>query len=616
MSNLRISELDFDQIKSNLKTYLKSQSQFTDYDFEGSSLSILMDVLAYNTHYNAYISNMLMNEMFLDSAVKRSSAVSIAKHLGYTPRSARGAKANLDITVINPTGLPAVLTLDKFTEFTSTVGGTPYKFLTTTAYTATRSGSNYTFSDVDVTEGVLTSFRHVVTDTSPDAKYEIPTVNIDTTTLQVVVQTSATDTSTLTYNLATDISGLTNTSRVFYLEQNPLGKYQVYFGDNIVSKALSAGNIITLSYLAVNGSAVNVSGSITQSFAAAGTIGGSSDISITVNSNSTGGANEESITSIKFNAPKFNAAKNRLITSDDYESYIKSQVTEAESVVVWGGETNDPPFYGKVLISLKPFSGYAISSALKEDLKNNILANKAVISVTPEFIDPIYLFLNVGVSVNFNPNLTSYTSEQIKTLVTNGITSFMSSTVTQFNKSFYSSQLTKYLMNLDNSILSVTTELSLQRRFIPVINDTNFYTDSNTINFYNRIHPGEIRSTRFFINLNGTQTSVYIKDKADSNPPNYEGTGTLQLLNALTEAVVNASIGSVNYLSGEVSIDGITPTGFNVGQTEIQLTASLQEVAYNITAVRNQLILLDDSSAFTLAGREAGVTVTATAVIE
>jgi len=616
MSNLRISELDFDQIKTNLKTFLNAQSQFTDYDFEGSSLSVLLDVLAYNTHYNAYLSNMLMNEMFLDSAVKRSSAVSIAKHLGYTPRSIRGAKADLSIIVTNPTGLPSVLTLDKFTSFTSTVGGTSYTFLTTTAYTATRSGSNYTFSGVKVTEGTLTSFIHVVTNTTPDAKYEIPTANIDTTTLQVIVQTSATDTSTLTYNLATDISSLTSSSRVFYLEQTPMGNYQIYFGDDIISKALSVGNIITLQYLAVSGATVNVSGSITQSFAAAGTIGGSSDISITVNSNSTGGADEETITSIKFNAPKFNAAKNRLITTDDYESYIKAQVTEAESVIVWGGETNDPPFYGKVLISLKPFSGYAISSTLKENLRDVILANKAVISVTPEFVDPIFLYLNVVVSVNFNPNLTTYTSEQIKTLVTNGITTFMNSTVTQFNKSFYSSQLTRYLMNLDSSILSITTELNLQRRFTPVINDTNFYTDSNKIKFFNKLHPGEIRSTRFFISLNGTQTSVYIKDKADDNPPNFEGTGTLQLLNALTEAIVNPNIGSVSYLTGDVSIDGITPTGFNVGQTEIQLTASLQEVAYNITAERNQIILLDDSSLFTLANREAGVTVTATAVIE
>jgi len=616
MSNLRISELDFNQIKTNLKTFLNAQSQFTDYDFEGSSLSVLLDVLAYNTHYNAYLSNMLMNEMFLDSAVKRSSAVSIAKHLGYTPRSIRGAKADLSIIVTNPTGLPSVLTLDKFTSFTSTVGGTSYTFLTTTAHTATRSGSNYTFSGVKVTEGTLTSFIHVVTNTTPDAKYEIPTANIDTTTLQVIVQTSATDTSTLTYNLATDISSLTSSSRVFYLEQTPMGNYQIYFGDDIISKALSVGNIITLQYLAVSGATVNVSGSIAQSFAAAGTIGGSSDISITVNSNSTGGADEETITSIKFNAPKFNAAKNRLITTDDYESYIKAQVTEAESVIVWGGETNDPPFYGKVLISLKPFSGYAISSTLKENLRDVILANKAVISVTPEFVDPIFLYLNVVVSVNFNPNLTTYTSEQIKTLVTNGITTFMNSTVTQFNKSFYSSQLTRYLMNLDSSILSITTELNLQRRFTPVINDTNFYTDSNKIKFFNKLHPGEIRSTRFFISLNGTQTSVYIKDKADDNPPNFEGTGTLQLLNALTEAIVNPNIGSVSYLTGDVSIDSITPTGFNVGQTEIQLTASLQEVAYNITAERNQIILLDDSSLFTLANREAGVTVTATAVIE
>lgn len=616
MSNLRISELDFDQIKSNLKTYLKSQSQFTDYDFEGSSLSILIDILAYNTHYNAYLSNMLMNEMFLDSAVKRSSAVSIAKHLGYTPRSMRGAVANLDITVTNPTGLPATLTLDKYTEFTSTVGGVPYTFLTTTSYTATRSGTSYLFSDVNVTEGKLTSFRYVVTDTTPDAKYEIPTLQVDTTTLQVIVQTSATDTTTTTYTLATDISNLTSSSKVFYLEQNPQGRYQIFFGDNVISKSLAAGNIITIRYLTVNGTIVNVSNSIDQTFASGGAIGGSSDIAITVNSNSTGGADEESITSIKFNAPKFNAAKNRLITTDDYESYIKSQITEAESVIVWGGETNDPPYYGKVLISLKPYSGYAISSTLKENLRNVILADKAVISVTPEFVDPVYLYLNLVTQVNFNPNLTSYTSEQIKTLVTNGISAFFNENVTQFNKSFYSSQLTKYLMNLDTSIISVTTELNLQRRFTPVLNEANFYTDSNTIKFFNPLHPSELRSTRFFINLNGVQTSVYIKDKSDSNPPDYAGTGTLQLLNSVTDAIVNANIGTVNYLTGEVSIDGITPTGFNVGQTEIQITASLQEVAYNISAVRNQVIVLDDSSVFTLAGREAGVTVTATAVIQ
>ena len=212
MSNLRIAELDFDQIKSNLKTYLKSQTEFTDYDFEGSGLSTLLDILAYNTHYNAYLANMVVNEMFLDSAVKRSSAVSIAKHLGYTPVSARGAVANLDIVVTNPSNLPASLTMDRYTPFTSTVDGVSYTFLTTEAKTALRVGTTYTFADTDVTEGTLLSFSYVVTDVTPAAKYEIPSESVDTTTIKVSVQTSSSDTTTTTYSLSTDITGISDTS--------------------------------------------------------------------------------------------------------------------------------------------------------------------------------------------------------------------------------------------------------------------------------------------------------------------------------------------------------------------------------------------------------------------
>ena len=318
MSNLRIAELDFDQIKTNFKTYLHAQSEFTDYDFEGSGLSTLLDILAYNTHYNAYLANMVVNEMFLDSAVKRSSAVSIAKHLGYTPVSARGAVANLDIVVTNPSGLPASLTMDRYTPFTSTVNGATYTFLTTEAKTASRVGSTYTFSGVDVTEGTLLSYSYVVSDTTPVAKYEIPNDAVDTTTIKVSIQTSSSDTTISTYALTTDITGLDSTSKVYYLEQNPQGKYQIYFGDGIIGKKLTAGNIITIQYMVATGTVVNVSNTVTQSFTAGTTIGGSSSIAITVNSNSTGGADSESITSIKFNAPRVNASKNRAITTTEY----------------------------------------------------------------------------------------------------------------------------------------------------------------------------------------------------------------------------------------------------------------------------------------------------------
>ena len=288
MSNLRIAELDFDQIKTNLKTYLKAQTEFTDYDFEGSGLSTLLDVLAYNTHYNAYLANMVVNEMFLDSAVKRSSAVSIAKHLGYTPVSARGAVANLDIVVTNPSNLPASLTMDRYTPFTSTVDGVSYTFLTTEAKTASRVGSTYTFAGVDVTEGTLLSYSYVVSDTTPAAKYEIPSDAVDTTTIKVSIQTSSSDTTISTYTLSTDITGIGSTSTIYFLEQNPQGKYQIYFGDGIIGKSLAAGNIITIQYMVATGAAVNVSSTVSQSFTAGTTIGGSSSIAITVNSNSTG----------------------------------------------------------------------------------------------------------------------------------------------------------------------------------------------------------------------------------------------------------------------------------------------------------------------------------------
>ena len=267
MSNLRIAELDFDQIKTNLKTYLKAQTEFTDYDFEGSGLSTLLDILAYNTHYNAYLANMVVNEMFLDSAVKRSSAVSIAKHIGYTPVSARGAVANLEIVVTSPTGLPAILTMDRYTPFTSTVDGVSYTFLTTEAKTADRVGTTYTFTGVDVTEGTLLSYSYAVSDITPAAKYEIPNEAVDTTTIKVSVQTSSTDTTTNTYTLSTDITGINGNSKIYYLEQNPQGKYQIYFGDGIIGKSLAAGNIVTIQYMVATGAAVNVSSTVSQFFA-------------------------------------------------------------------------------------------------------------------------------------------------------------------------------------------------------------------------------------------------------------------------------------------------------------------------------------------------------------
>jgi hypothetical protein len=490
MSNLRITELDFDQIKTNLKTFLQAQDEFTDYDFEGSGLSVLLDVLAYNTHYNAFLANMLMNEMFLDSAVKRTSAVSIAKHLGYTPASVRGSTANIGVVVTSPTGLPNTLTMDRYTQFTSTIGGTAYTFSTNQALTAARSGSTYTFSDVDIVEGTLLSYSYAVSDITPDAKYEIPSLNVDTTTLQVTVQTSASDTTSSVYTLATDITGVDDTSKVFFLEENSNGKYQIYFGDGVIGKQLSVGNLININYIVSTGSITNVSSTSTQSFSAITSIGGSSSVVVSTNSNSTGGADAETITSIKFNAPKVNASRNRAVTSIDYESLILSNYSGAEAVSVWGGEENVPPYYGKVMISLKPFSGFTISDTVKNNIKNDILKSKQVLAITPVFVDPEYFYVNITADVKYYSALTTLTSGAIKTLVEGTIATYFSTELQKFNKTYNNSKLISLILAANTAINSVIITIKLQKRVVPILSTDNSFTGETSIKFVNPINPG------------------------------------------------------------------------------------------------------------------------------
>ena len=615
MSNLRIAELDFDQIKNNLKNYLNAQTEFTDYDFEGSGLSTLLDILAYNTHYNAYLANMVVNEMFLDSAVKRSSAVSIAKHIGYTPVSARGAVANLDIVVTSPTGLPAILTMDRYTPFISTVDGVSYTFLTTEAKTADRVGTTYTFTGVDVTEGTLLSYSYAVSDITPAAKYEIPNEAVDTTTIKVSVQTSSTDTTTNTYTLSTDITGINGNSKIYYLEQNPQGKYQIYFGDGIIGKSLAAGNIVTIQYMVATGAAVNVSSTVSQSFTAGTTIGGSSSIAITVNSNSTGGADVESITSIKFNAPRVNASKNRAVTAADYEALILSNYAGAESVSVWGGEDNDPPYYGKVLISLKPYSGFTISDATKNTIKTNILKSKQGITIIPEFIDPTFFFVNITADIVYNSSITTLSSDQIKTQVNTAITEYFSANLQKFNKEYIHSALTNSILAKNSAITSALVSLKLQRRIIPTLNTTNLFTGDTSIKYRNPLKPGSILSSYFYISVGGVSTLVKITDLPDDTPPSDTGSGVLRLINVVNSSVVATNVGTVNYGTGVISITGITPTGIPAGVTDIRITGSIQEVNYNLTVSRSEILVQDDTTINKTGGLLAGTTVNVTASV-
>lgn len=613
MANLRVAELDFDSIKTNLKTYLQSQNEFTDYDFEGSGLSVLIDILAYNTHYNAYLANMLANEMFLDSAVKRSSVVSIAKHLGYVPRSTKSSTAILDILVNGPTGTPATLTLDRYTPFVTTINGVPFTFLTTDSFTLQPSGGVYLFNDIPVKEGRLLDYSFTVAAPGPDEKYEIPNAAVDTTTMLVTVQNSSSDTTITTYNRATDLTAIDGNSAVYFLEENPLGNYQIYFGDGILGKKLTTGNIIKIQYLVSSGSAPNVSGTISQSFSASTTIGGSSNIVITTVSNSTGGAEKESISSIKFNAPRANQARNRAVTKADYVSIIKAEYAQVESISVWGGEENIPPVYGKVYISLKPFDGFVISDEVKANIKNIILNERRVLTMIPEIVDPDYLYSNLTIDINYNKNLTTYSSSQISALARSAVINYFTTELQQFESPFYHSQLVEILNNIDSSILSVLVEVKIQKKLTPVLNVTNSYTGSSLLKFTNKLVPGSFETTRFNIVTGGNSLSVRIKDVPVEMPPDPNGTGVLSLYNADTGTTIDR-VGTINYSTGEVAITGITPTGYPTSQFDISATCGVQEESYNLIAAKNQIIVLDESTELVLANRLPGLTINVTAV--
>lgn len=613
MANLRIAELDFDQIKINLKNYLKAQSEFTDYDFEGSGLSVLIDILAYNTHYNAYLANMVVNEMFLDSAVKRSSAVSIAKHLGYTPRSARGSKAVINVTVNNPPGLPVTLTMPRNTPFTTTISDIGYTFYNTEEHTIVPSNGVYRFQNITVTEGTPLDFSFNVVAPGPEEKFVIPNSGIDTSTIRVTVQKSQSDLSSTTYNLTTDITNLDGTSKVYFLEQTPLGKFQIFFGDGVIGKKLEVGNIVRVNYLVASGPGADVSGAVAQSFLLGGAIGGTSSATIVTVSNSNGGAEEEDITSIKYNAPRVSSAKNRLVTAEDYSALIRANFTSIESVAVWGGEENVPTVYGKVFISLKPYEGNIVTQTVRDNIVNTLLKDRQILTVLPEFVEPDYLYVGMNVYINYEKNRTTRSAELIKSLAVTEIETFFDEELQKHDKDFYHSVLINRISDIDSGIVGVSLRPTLQKRLVPTLDAINSFVADNKIRFNHRLHPNEISSTAFYVVKDGETVTVKIRDVANENPPNYNGTGKLFLYDVETNTNI-LELGTVNYVTGDMEISNLLPVGYPVDAFDIRIKSELQSPIYDVFARRNQIVLLDDSTENTASSREAGLTILVTQV--
>ena len=603
-----VSDLDFDAIKSNLKAFLQDQAEFSDYNFEGSGFAVLLDTLAYNTHYLGFNANMVANEMYLDSADIRKNIVSLAKMLGYTPSSAKSPVADVDITLNNATG--STVTMNKGTTFTSTIDNTTYQFVTNQDLTITPQDGVYKFSNVSLYEGTLVTFRYTVDSTDVDQKFVIPSVNADTSTLKVTVQNSASDTTTTTYTLASGLRSLTSTSKAYFLQETDTGKFEVYFGDDVLGKKLSDGNIVILEYIVSNKDEANGASSFTLS----SSIGGFSDVSITTNSNAQGGAEPETKESIRFNAPLQYTSQDRAVTTTDYETLVRSIYPNAQSISAWGGEDDETPVYGVVKIAIKAASGSTLTNATKQNIITSLQPYN-VASVRPEIVDPETTSLVLTINAKYDKKATAKTSDTLKSEITTAVSNYSTNTLSQFDGVFRYSKLTGLIDDVDNSILSNITTVKMRKEFTPTLSSSTKYD----IYFRNAIynphsgHQAVVSSTGF--KIAGNNNEMFLDDDG-------EGNIRLYYLVSGIKTVQNATQGTINYSTGQITINSLNVASIsNIrGATSTKIEITVTPSSNDIVPVRDQILEIDVSNSIinvsedTFAGgsSEAGVGYTTT----
>ena len=569
---INVTTLDFDDIKTNLKTFLSGQTEFQDYDFEGSAMSVLLDVLAYNTHYNALYNNLAINEMFLDSARKRNSVVSLSKMLGYSPRSATCAKATITLTVSAIGSGATTLTLPAYTPFTTTIDGASYTFYTTGSVVATSSTGVFTFSNLVITEGTPLTFNITV---GTNTRYIIPNSEIDLNTLTVRIQDSASSSVYTTFTKAETLIGVDSTTKCFWVKEIDEGLYELTFGDGNLGMALDSGNIVHLNYFVSSLDAPNKARQFTYG---GGTLISGAAISITTTGIAANGAAAEDIDSIRFNAPRMYASQNRAVTPDDYKAIVYSQFSDAASVTCWGGEDNNPPVYGKVYICIKPKDADKLTTTQKSALIATILDQRNVVSVQPIIVDPEFINIALDVTVYYNEQATAKTASEIAAGVTNTINAYNANDLSRFDGVFRYSKLSKLIDNSDQSITNNITTVLL-RRELNVRYNTSAQYILNLINpIWSSGQPEEsFRSTGFYIA--GSDELHYLDDDGVAHVRLFRfGSNGIKI-------VVNPTIGNIDYAKGVVDIKNLHITAL----ADIDLEISIRPLSNDVVSALTQI---------------------------
>tara|TARA_Y100001937_G_scaffold35431_1_gene50911 strand:+ start:675 stop:2636 length:1962 start_codon:yes stop_codon:yes gene_type:complete len=587
---LNVTELDFDDIKNNLKTFMRNQDDFTDYDFEGSGINSLLDVLAYNTHYLAMNLNMASNESFLDTASLRSSVVSHAKTLGYTPSSPRAPKAVLNVELNNFGGLSSA-TIPVGFVFTTSLDDVTYQFVTTSEHTTLINNGVLKFTDIPVFEGTYVTNRYTVDSQNLEQKFLLNSDRADTTTLLVDVFENSSATGSSTFTLAEDLTVVKSDSNNYFLQESIDGKFEVYFGDGITGKKLSDGNVVRLRYVVTNKTDANGA----QSFSTSSAISTVTDLSILTVNSAEGGSERESIQSIKLNAPLDYAAQGRAVSTNDFKAIVPKVYPNTKSVQVYGGEDNDIPFFGRVYISIVPTLG-SITAAAKKQIVADLKKSFTIASVIPVIVDPEFTDIRLNIVFQFNSKNTTKTPETLISNVRTKIVEYGTENLSKFDGVFRYSQVVGIVDDSDDAITSNITTVKLSKRVTPTLNIGTKYI----IPFGNALfnpHGGHmmdsggiVSSTGFFIA--GDTNEMFLNDDGNGNIRMF------YLVDGTTITYKDTTAGTINYKTGEIILTNlnITSTSSVDGVTSSTFRILVTPDSNDVLGVRNQVLRLDTSN--------------------
>ena len=590
-SNLNVTELDFPEIKQNLKNFLKQQSEFNDYDFEGSGLSVLLDVLAYNTHYNALNAHYSLNEAFLDSAQIRGNVVTRAKLLGYVPRSVLSPRAtvNLSVNVASEVGTkPTVLELTRGTKLKTTVGGEEFQYVVLETQQATLINNVYTFPNVVIAEGTFRQLKYRVDNDIENQKFQLSDFNSDTSTLRVRVQENEESTSFDIYTKFESLRNIDSTSKVYYLQENSAGYYEVYFGDGVTGKKPTNNNIVTIDYIITEGEESNNA----TTFSMVDNIGGFTNTTVTTVSNSAGGVEAETLESIRFNAPLTFTTQNRAVTSEDYSAIIKKEFSNVDSISTWGGEDNDPPDYGKVYIAIKPLLASTLTTSEKNDITGAILKGKNVVSITPEIVDPNFTHLEIDCFFKYNPNLTDRSSVELQSVVRDTISDYNFNNLNKFDGVFRHSQLTRAIDTADPAVLNTIVRPRMFKYITPVLDaNGNMALQNFTLTYVGPIYTSQstsdytIESSAFGLATDPTG-KYYFGDLAISGSTNRKV--IIYKIVDNNNVIVNNDAGLIEPAAGKITLNSFRPN--DTSRIKITVTPNTLDLAPK----RDQLISIDN----------------------